>query len=294
MNVFSIQQLSRYSGIKTHTIRMWEKRYKALKPKRSKGNVRSYDNNQLKKILNIVNLLQENYKISTICSMSETELIQTCEEILLAGNPSVDYFINCLIESGMNLREKDFLRIYDKAMDTFGFVDTYLKVVNPMLHKIGLLWLYEKIPLFQEHFISNIIRGKILQSIYDIKQAPTKNINNPWILFLPENEFHEIGLLIAYYLLKKQGYSVIYLGANLPFANLNNLKIKANYLHFVCFFVQTIEVKKRILELKPLIKKNAAHQFHILGHKPTLQSITTLPNMQLHDSIHSFQKILTS
>ncbi len=283
---FTIQQLSQYSGIKSHTIRMWEKRYQALKPNRSRGNVRYYDHEQLKKLLNIVNLLKVNYKISTICNMSQRQLLKINDQFLNDEKNNFTCYSNQLLEAGMFLQEESFQDIYNKSVNKFGFLNTYLQVIYPMLHKIGLLWLNEKIPAIQEHFISHLIRSNILNAIYNLP-TPT-NTEYPWVLFLPANEYHEIGLLMTYYLLKQKGYMVYYLGANVSFDCLDNISKLKGRLHMLCFLVQTVYLKQWNIELKKYIKKNHHIYMYIIGNEDILKQITLSPTMRFYSTLHSF------
>ena len=290
--MFTINQLEQYSGIKSHTLRIWEKRYNALKPHRSKGNIRYYDDNQLKKLFNIVNLLHANYKISTICSMSPQEILEKNEKLIIDHDKNIGFYINKLIEYGMNLQEIEFQKIYKSAIQKFNLIETYIQIIYPMLHKIGLLWLSEKLPPVQEHFISNLIRNNILQAINKIKNVPVHTADSPWILFLPENEYHEIGLLIAYYLIKKKGFPVYYLGANLSFECLQLLSLKNKKIHYVCFLIQSNNVHKFNTSLLKFTQQNKNCVFHLIGNATVLNDIKKNQKIQIHSNIQSFQSIL--
>lgn len=211
MNLFSISQLSQYSGIKPHTIRIWEQRYNAFKPDRSIGNTRYYNNEQLRRLLNIVSLLESGYKVSQLCSMPDDLLyalvIKTNKS---AGNDAHEYFVSQMISAGMSYDGDYFEELFEKNLSKFGILKTYKKIIYPMLVRMGLMWSSNILPSAKEHFISNIIRQKIVRSIDSLPSISSSADN--WLLFLPENEFHEIGLLFANYIIKDSGRKVIYLG----------------------------------------------------------------------------------
>jgi DNA-binding transcriptional MerR regulator len=220
MNSFTISQMQRFSGINVHSIRAWEKRYKGLKPERSEGNTRYYNGNQLRRLLNIASLMNSDYKISTLCSMSDAELnkllFKNMEKEALSGDN--DFLVSQLVAAALEFNESLFNRIYSLAIVQHGTEGTYLKVIYPFLQRLGIMWSAEKIAPAQEHFISNLIRQKLFSAI-DLLQLNEQSKKH-WILFLPENEFHEIGLLMAAYLIRKAGHNCTYLGANVPFDSL--------------------------------------------------------------------------
>ncbi|MEP6594563.1 MAG: MerR family transcriptional regulator [Ginsengibacter sp.] len=218
--MFSISQLTQFSGIKPHTIRMWEHRYNALKPSRSDGNTRYYDNSQLRRLLNIVSLMERDYKISQLCSMTDKELFKLVAGFMSdrASNEPTEYFVAQLIAAGMSYDEIHFEKIFSHCLLWYGVKNTYIKVIYPMLLRIGLMWASDSIPPAHEHYISNLLRQKLFTAIDSL--PPSKVTSETWLLFLPENEFHEIGLLLANYLIRSAGRNVIYLGRNVPLNSL--------------------------------------------------------------------------
>jgi len=222
MNLFSISQLSQFSGIKPHTIRIWEKRYNALTPTRSTGNTRYYDNSQLRRLLNIVSLSECGYKLTDICAMTDKKLFALVDEINKNASPneSADYFVSQLIGAGMGFNEEYFEKIFSHCLIRFGLKDNYVRVIYPMLLRIGIMWSTDHLGAAHEHFISNLLRQKLFTAINSLP-PPTSSADN-WLLFLPENEFHEIGLLLANYLIRLSGRKVIYLGTNVPFQSITS------------------------------------------------------------------------
>lgn len=220
MDLFSISQLAQFSGIKPHTIRMWEHRYNALKPGRSEGNTRNYNNAQLRRLLNIVSLTDGNHKVSEVCAMPDSKLFKLIEgsKNNFAPNDTNEYFISQLLAAGMSYNEWHFEKMFSNCLLQYGIKDTYIKVIYPMLARIGLLWSSDAIPPAHEHFISNIIKQKLYSAINSL--PPPKPGSDSWLLFLPENEFHEIGLLFSHYLILLSGRKSIYLGSNVPLESL--------------------------------------------------------------------------
>ena len=220
MEHFSISQLAQFSGIKAHTIRAWEQRYDALSPGRSEGNTRFYNNDQLKRLLNIVSLLDYEYKVSELCVKSDQELFQILEDKKNGSSSDLKYgyYISQLISAGVNYDEVYFEKIFANSLLTFGFKDTYSSVVVPMLKRLGLMWITNRMPPAQEHFVSNLIRQKLFVAIDSL--PPPKQEKGTAVLFLPEDEFHEIPLLFAHFILRYHEVKSIYLGANLPLHSL--------------------------------------------------------------------------
>lgn len=239
MNFFSISQLSQFSGVKAHTIRIWEQRYNALQPQRSEGNTRYYDGSQLRRLLNIVSLLKTGKKVSQLCSMKDKELYDLQRKYYdnAIEDNDFEYFISRLISAGMNYDEYNFEKIFSHCLLRFGLKKTYQEVIYPMINRVGLLWSINSIPPSQEHYITNLLRQKLFTSIDSL------NLNNEetesWILFLPEDEFHEIGLLFANYLIRSKGQKVIYLGANVPLTSVESTLQDTNAENLLLFLVHT-------------------------------------------------------
>lgn len=219
MNSFSISQLSQFSGIKPHTIRIWEQRYNALQPQRSEGNTRFYDSSQLRRLLNIVSLTKTGKKVSKLCKMSDEELYALQKEYIEQALEENDYeyFVSQLISAGMNYDEYNFEKIFSHCFIRFGLLKTYQDVIYPMVNRVGLLWTTNTIPPSQEHYITNLLRQKLFTSIDSLTTEADNE--GAWLLFLPEDEFHEMGLLFANYLIRSHGKKVIYLGPNVPLSS---------------------------------------------------------------------------
>lgn len=213
MHSFTIKDLENLSGIKAHTIRIWEQRYSFLKPSRTETNIRYYGNHELKKLLNIALLNKYGYKISHIDKMNDAEI----REKLLSLNQSEaqqERVINELIHHMVEMESGKFETVLNNHILSRGMEKTITQIIFPFLEKIGILWITNHINPAQEHIVSNIIRQKLLAGIDQL--IPAFRIDKTILLFLPEGEFHELGLLFMQYMLKSRGVSVIYLGANSP------------------------------------------------------------------------------
>lgn len=217
MNKFTIKDLENLSGIKAHTIRIWEQRYSFLKPQRTATNIRYYSNHELKMLLNISLLNKYGFKISHINRMSNDELR---EKTLTLTNAQAqqERIVNELIQHMIDVELDGFEKVLDQYIQLRGVEKTITYIIFPFLERIGILWLTDHINPAQEHLITNIIRQKLIVGI-DNTITPF-SLKTKMLLFLPENEHHELGLLFLQYMLKSRGVKVIYLGANVPLKDL--------------------------------------------------------------------------
>ncbi|MBE9518341.1 MAG: MerR family transcriptional regulator [Bacteroidetes bacterium] len=232
MAVYSIKELENLSGIKAHTIRIWEKRYSLIEPHRTNTNIRYYTDNELKKILNVAVLNRHGIKISSIAKLTDLELR---EEIIRvsATSDSNDTLIDSMVLSMIDLDEYKLEAMIDKSINKIGFKSTVTDVLYPFLDKVGILWQSGDVYPAQEHFVSFLIRQKIISATDHIS-----NIFNPngkkFLLLLPEGEWHEIALLFAQYLIKEANHEVIYLGQSVPYSDVLAIGA-AKRLDFILF-----------------------------------------------------------
>jgi DNA-binding transcriptional MerR regulator len=213
MDSFTIKDLENISGIKAHTIRIWEQRYKFLKPSRTGTNIRYYSNDELKMVLNIALLNKYGFKISHIDKMEEREVrekILSLSQLEAQQERIVNELVQCMVDLDIDKLEE----ILDKYILSRGIEKAIIQIIFPYLEKIGILWVTNHINPAQEHFVSNIIRQKLIVGIESV--STSIRVNKTVLLFLPEGEYHELGMLFMYYLLKSRGVSTIYLGANVP------------------------------------------------------------------------------
>lgn len=217
MNAFTIKDLENLSGIKAHTIRIWEQRYSFLRPQRTSTNIRYYSNEELKIVLNIALLNKYGYKISHIDKMSSQEVREKIVSLSHA-EAQQERLVNDLLQYMIDLDLEKFEDVLDNYIMAKGIDKTISFLIFPFLDKIGILWQASHIHPAQEHVVTNIIRQKLIVGIESVVSHIT--VDKKVILFLPEGEYHELGLLYTYYLLKSRGVQVIYLGANVPFHDL--------------------------------------------------------------------------
>ena len=218
---YSIKDLEKLTGIKAHTLRIWEKRYNLLEPKRTNTNIRFYDDEDLKRILNIALLNRNGIKISRIAGLDENEI---CDKIsdLSKNYPDTENIIDNLVMSMIDLDEKKFSKILVRSTEERGFEDTILHLIYPFFEKIGILWQTGVVNPAQEHFVSNLVRQKLIASIDKLSENEQQDAQR-YIMFLPEGELHEINLLFYQYLARKRGKKVVYLGQSVPFSNLETV-----------------------------------------------------------------------
>jgi DNA-binding transcriptional MerR regulator len=230
MNSFTIKDLENISGIKAHTLRIWEQRYHFLKPSRTFTNIRYYSNDELKTILNIALLNKYGYKISHIDKMGNDEI----KEKILSLNQAQaqqERIVNEMIQHMVDMDMDAFETTLSNYIMARGIERAITQIIFSFMERIGILWLTNHINPAQEHLVSNIIRQKLIVGIESV--STSLRLNKTLILFLPEAEYHELGLLFMYYMLKSRGANVIYLGSNVPISDVAyvaNLK-KPDYLY---------------------------------------------------------------
>jgi len=212
VSTYSIKDLEQLSGIKAHTLRIWEQRYKLLSPKRTDTNIRFYEDEDLKLILNVALLNDNGFKISKIAKMSLEEMreeVFSLTKRTLTHEDQIHALTICMIE----MDEERFDKVLSTNILKIGFEQTMLHIIYPFMAKIGVLWQTGAINPAHEHFISNLVRQKLIVAI---DGQMYRDNGRKFLLYLPEGELHEIGLLFAAYLIKSKGHRVIYLGQSTP------------------------------------------------------------------------------
>lgn len=225
MSHYSIKEIEQLSGIKAHTLRVWEQRYNFIKPKRTNTNIRFYDGEDLKLVLNISLLKDSGYKISKICNMSSDDL-KTEVRSLMDRKIGYSDKMQGLTIAMLDLDEDRFEKIISTNILHVGFESTMINLILPFLNKVGILWQTGTISPVQEHFFSNLVRQKLIVAI-DGLMSNADNFKNKYFLFLPENECHELGLLLASYIIKSRNNKVIYIGQNASIKDL--VKVNENH-----------------------------------------------------------------
>lgn len=211
---YSIKDLERLSNIKAHTLRIWEQRYGMLTPQRTDTNIRYYTDAELRYILNVSLLNQNGYKISKIALLSRDEIEREVKRIT-SSRSDHDSMISALIYAMMEMNEISFNKIFNDAIMRLGFEQAIIQIIFPFLEKIGNLWITGTIRPLHEHFISNLIRQRLIVNI-DAHPKQLKKNAKRFLIFTPENELHELTVLFNYYLLKSRNHDVVYIGLNIP------------------------------------------------------------------------------
>ena len=233
-NVFSIKDLENLSGIKAHTIRIWEKRYDVLQPMRTETNIRTYDLASLQKLLNITLLHNYGYKISKI-SEYPPERIPELVKRIVSEKSAKSHAISDFKMAMMNFDQAKFLNTYDALLSNKSFKEVFYEVFIPLMGEIGLLWQASTITPAHEHFITYLIKQKLLVNTEKVQVLePTRN-DKVFVLYLPYNEIHELGLMYLNYEILSNGYRSVYLGESVPTESLTDLKKYFNDIIYVSY-----------------------------------------------------------
>lgn len=277
-NVYSIKELEVLSGIKAHTIRIWEKRYQLFEPERTETNIRYYTCQELKKLLNISMLIEKGHKISKLSALSPDVLHQTVSKTFIESSSESDFYksqINQFVISMLELDEALFDKTFSGCVLRYGLENTMIHVVYPFLNKVGMMWCVNNVSPSQEHFVSNLIRQKIHTAIDSLVLPTVSDPDKTYLLYLPENEDHEIGLLMSHYMLKKEGYKVIYLGAKVPFYDLAEIIKISNPANIMTFFITPRSLADAQDYLYQLEQNFSGSKFIISGNHQLLNHLKT-------------------
>ena len=235
MQTYSIADLEKLSGIKSHTIRIWEKRYNIVSPERTDTNIRAYNDDQLKKILNISFLINNGLKISKIASLSLDEL-STKVISLTSSTDSFEAQINDFVICSLQFDEPLFDKTYNSLRKNHTLSYIYENIFIPTLRRIGALWSSGELFPAQEHFLSNLIKQKFYHAIEEAESTIKRG--KKAYLFLPPWEDHDFALLYSNMVLKENGFDVVNVGKTISFESILQCvdKIKPDIL-FTTFIV---------------------------------------------------------
>lgn len=266
-SIFSIKDLENLSGIKAHTIRIWEKRYSVLEPMRTETNIRYYDIYNLQKLLNITLLHNYGYKISTISKYPPEQIPALVREII--SNKSIKHHaINAFKMAMMNFDQTLFLSTYNNLLSDKTFREIFNEIFIPLLNEIGFLWQTDTIKPAHEHFISHLILQKLVNNTEKVQiQKPHKK-EKVFVLFLPVNEIHELGLMYINYEISLHGHKSIYLGANIPLDDLKDISHIFHDIVFVTYMTISPEKKEAedyIIKIKKEIIKDSTSELWVMG-----------------------------
>jgi MerR family transcriptional regulator, light-induced transcriptional regulator len=287
MAQYSIKDLERISGVKAHTIRIWEKRYGIVEPKRTDSNIRFYCDTDVKKLMNVSILLHHGYKISKLATLDPRELSKKVLEVSMISNGQNSQVEN-LVVAMIEMDESKFEKILNMTIIKEGFENTVFKVLHPFFERIGVLWQTGSINPAHEHFISNLVKQKIYVAIDSIA-VPSGNDTKKFLLFLPEWELHDLGLLVYDYLIKSRGFKVIYLGQNVPEEDVYSVTDFLQPDYFLVSFANAVEMDKLEGYLLRLAARYPEKTIFITGHqtaslKCELPSSITVVNSALQFS----------
>jgi DNA-binding transcriptional MerR regulator len=282
MNVksqFSIKDLEHLSGVKAHTIRIWEKRYNLLKPQRTDTNIRTYNIESLKKLLNVTFLYNDGLKISKIASLGENEIHRLVKE--LSVDSKEEFAINSFKTSMFELDEQHFIKTYSGLEEHKSFREIFLNVFIPFLMEIGALWQTSTIRPCHESFISELLKRKILLNIEKEVQKDKDQEKPLFVLFLPYMEIHELGILYANYEILKAGYKTIYLGVNTPLDSLQGLIEASRDIIYVSYLTMRPEGKdlyEYIEIFQDRISSGKNSNLWLLGKKSEISDLNKIPS----------------
>lgn len=293
---YSIKDLEKFTGIKAHTIRIWEQRYQLLTPKRTETNIRYYDEEQLKYLLNVTLLVENGFRISQICAMSDDEFNEILKEVAEKGITSkednqLNVAVNELVLAMLELDEHRFDKILAGSLLQRNFEQTVIKIIYPFLKRIGVMWRIGEVSTAQEHFIYQLIRQKVIVAIDSL--IDRKRTGEKYLLFLPKSEFSDLMILLFTYVLKNRGRQCIYLGADIPFRDLMQVTEITNpdvLFTFVKAPASKIDTQAYIYELS---EKFSEKQILIGGNPYFMEELEYPKNVLLILEVEDLIEMLT-
>ena len=287
-STFSIKDLENLTGVKAHTIRIWEKRYNLLQPERTDTNIRYYDLESLQALLNISFLNENGYKISKIASLTRKEIADLVREMAVS-NKSNDHALNLFKLAMLNFDQVLFYSTYEKLSKEKTLQEIFYGLFVPLLSEIGVLWQTDTITPAHEHFITTLIRQKIMLETEKVQSVNQEVSDSTFVLFLPDNEIHELGLMYLNLEILSKGHKTILLGQSVPMKSLADILDHYSDITFVSYF--TIQPEKETIsqylkDFENFLLKNKTTKFWILG-----KMIEHIDPKSLPSSIKTFQSI---
>lgn len=294
-NTFSIKDLENLSGIKAHTIRIWEKRYNLLQPERTETNIRYYNLESLQMLLNVSYLNENGYKISKIAALEKGKVAELVKQLSLDDH-SNNLSFNLFKLAMLNFDQHLFYSTYNKLAKEKSFKEIFYEIFIPLLSEIGVLWQTDTITPAHEHFISTLIRQKLIMTTELIQAKNQKQSDSTFVLFLPDNEIHELGLMFLNLEIISKGYHSILLGPSVPISSLADMLKQFENITFISYFTvmpERQEIKKYLKEFESLLLKNNTNQFWVLGKMLEHIDATKLPHqIKAFNSINDLVKEL--
>jgi MerR family transcriptional regulator, light-induced transcriptional regulator len=290
--IYSINDLEKLSGIKAHTIRIWEQRYELICPERTKTNIRYYDDTDLKLLLNIALLNKSGIKISKIATMSKADIqakVAQISEVNFQYDTQLDAITIAMIE----MDEYKFDRILSANIQQMGFERTVMEVIYPFLERLSLLWLTGSVNPVQEHFMSYLLRQKVIVAIDKEPPVSGRDVKK-FLIYLPEGERQELSLLFMHYMLKSRRNQVIYIGQDITLDDLRdtyNIHKPDYVFSLINEPFPKISIQQYIDSVSCLFEKS-----HILfsGYQVVNKELKLPQNMTILDSLDDTIKFIDS
>jgi MerR family transcriptional regulator, light-induced transcriptional regulator len=288
---YTIDQVSKISGLSKLLIRTWENRYNLFQPDRTETNIRLYSDEDLVKVLNVQLLRERGLKISKI-SLFDNEMINDIVRSIPGGEEGFEMKqINRIIESGLTFNKALFTATMQECLPTYDIITLYKSIILPALDKLGYLFLSGDLQLSQEHFLSELIKQRI-QAEIGLENELVQDDKKCWLLFLPEGEYHDIGLLIAHLILSQQNQRVVYLGQSVPIAALYILKDYCS-IDSILFFAVTKNSMNRVSEITRELKTHFKNtKINYVASKNAIE-LDSEKNVQIISTLEQFQKLLS-
>ena len=294
-NVFSIKDLENISGVKAHTIRIWKKQYNLLQPKRTETNIRHYDLHNLQKLLNISFLNNNGFKISKIAALDESELAPKTRELAFLGKSDSQAIVAFKLAM-LNFDQTLFYNYYNSLLEEKTFRQIFYDVFLPLLYDLGMLWQTNSTTSSHEHFLTVHIKQKILIHIERLQSIDPRPSDKTFVLFLPENETHDLGLLFINYEILNLGYHTIFLGENIPLDNLKHINKLYDDITYISYFtVKPSEnsIQKYLKKFSKNYLKNSNKKAKLIGYKTRNINPNKIPNqIKLYSKIEDLVKDL--
>ena len=293
-NHFSIKNLEQLSGIKAHTIRIWEKRYNLFEPERTDTNIRTYNLQNLQKLLNVRLLYNNGFKISKIADFSEEKITQIVHDLSFKKN-SDDWSLGLFKLAMINFDQALFTKTFNDLLKHHSVSTIFQNIFIPFMYELGVLWQTNSISPSHEHFVTSLIKQKVHSLIEDLQKNNPTNTTKSFVLFLPDNEIHELGILYLNYEVLLKGYKSIFLGQSVPIESLSNLSGIGDNIHFVSSF--TIEpIKENINDYLSVFEEKILHPVNgklwLVGYQTQFIDGDLHPNVNIFDNLNHIIKHL--
>lgn len=290
MSKYSIKDLEQISGIKAHTIRIWEKRFDIIQPKRTQTNIRFYSDEDLKRLLNISMLNASGIKISHLANFNDSELETKVIELSQTDNQE-ETSIKKLVLATINFNEDLFENILSDSINDTGIENTISEILFPFFQQVGILWQVGSISPAQEHFISNLVRQKLFVAIDSVSSNLPKGAKKV-VFFLREGEFHDLSILFYNYIAKKNGIKTLFLGQNLPYSDLEKVVNDYSADAIVTSFIAPEKEGQIKAYLSRLEKSFKSIEIFITGLQLKQNDITIPVGLSVFSSSATFKDLL--